>query len=147
MYSWHKHQNPSRNVHLHIVAGSGNEGVQKKSAAGGSVDSYKGIVDRYNGTNFPDSIDADGNKRGGDKRMDYASVNYTHNERGPVSGSVMRKFARDNDHENPDHVREFKKLLHSNFSDEHAKHLMKTIKERTPVKESVWCKIKEIINE
>lgn len=147
VWAWHQHKDKAKNIHLNVVAGSGEEGIAKKSQAGGSLDSYKGIVDRYNHTKFPSSQNPDGTTKGGDTRMSYSSVKYTSNPRGNVSGSVMRKVARESDHNNRDHVEKFKSLLHSGFSHEDAKNLMKKIKERSSIKESTFKKVKRILGE
>ena len=146
VHTWHSVKKPGRKVNISVVAGSGDEGVKNKSSAGGSLESYKKLIDRYNGTRFPESTDEEGNKRGGDLRMDYNETNYIENPRGKTSGSVMRKMARESDHTNPEHVKNFKKLLHPGFSDEHAAHLMKTIKERSKkISESLFQRVKRII--
>jgi hypothetical protein len=146
-WAWHQHQKPGRKVHLTVVAGSGDEGVAKKSAAGGSLENYKQIVDKYNKTRFPRTENPDGTVRGGDLRMDYESTKFVENPRGKTSGSVMRKFAKTNDHNNPEHVEQFKDLLHSKFSHEDAKGLMKKIKERSSgIKESLLQSITRILN-
>jgi hypothetical protein len=130
-WTWHQHQKPGRNVHLTVVGGSGDEGVASKSKAGGSADVYKNLLDKYNKTKFPTTEMPDGTQRGGDYRMNYASHRIVENPRGTVSGSVMRNFASSNDFNNPAHVREFKKMLHSGFSHDDAKTLMQKIKERS----------------
>lgn len=148
VHTWHSLKKPGRKVHLTVIAGSGEEGVEKKSAAGGSLESYKNLVNKYNKTRFPESTDEQGNKRGGDLRMDYEKTNFVENPRGKTSGSVMRKSAKTLDHNNPEHVAQFKKLLHPDFSTEDAAKLMKTIKERSkPLKEcsSILEKIKWIL--
>lgn len=131
VHTWHSLKKPGRKIHLTVVAGEGEEGVKNKSSAGGSITSYKGLVDKYNKTRFPESTDEHGNKRGGDLRMDYESTSFVGNARGKTSGSVMRKTARELDHNNPEHIKQFKSLLHPNFTDDDAKKLMKTIKERS----------------
>lgn len=146
VHTWHSLKKPGRKINISIVAGSGEEGVKNKSSAGGSSESYKKLITTYNRTRFPESTDEQGNKRGGDLRMDYNEVHHIENPRGKTSGSVMRKMARDSDHNNPEHVKKFKKLLHPGFSDEDAQHLMKKIKERTgSIKESLFEKVKRII--
>lgn len=146
-WAWHQHQKPGRRVHLTVVAGSGDEGIAKKSQAGGSLENYKTIVTKYNKTRFPKSINPDGSVRGGDLRMDYHSTKFVENPRGETSGSVMRKLARESDHNNPDHVEKFKGLLHSRFSNEDAKKLMKKIKKRSSIQESILTSIKRILND
>lgn len=148
VHTWHSLKKPGRKVNITVIAGSGEEGVEKKSAAGGSLESYKNLVNKYNKTRFPESTDEQGNKRGGDLRMDYEKTNFVENPRGKTSGSVMRKSAKTLDHNNPEHVAQFKKLLHPDFSTEDAAKLMKTIKERSkPLKEcsSVLEKLKWIL--
>jgi len=137
-WTWHQHQKPNRNVHLTVVGGSGDEGVASKSKAGGSADVYKSILDKYNNTKFPRTEMPDGTVRGGDYKMNYASHKIVENPRGSVSGSIMRNFAVNNDFNNPAHVREFKKMLHTGFSHADAKSLMQKIKERSqkPTSES-----------
>lgn len=147
VHTWHSLNKPGRKIHLTVVAGAGDEGVEKKSAAGGSLDSYKNLVTKYNKTRFPESVDDQGNTRGGDLRMDYHSTKFVENPRGKTSGSVMRKAARTLDHTNPEHVKQFKSLLHPGFSHEDAASLMKTIKERSSgIKESIFDRIKYILN-
>ena len=146
VHTWHSLKNPGRKVHITIHAGEGEEGIKNKSSAGGSITSYKGLVDKYNKTRFPESVDEQGNKRGGDLRMDYESAKFIGNPRGTTSGSVMRKTARDLDHTNPRHVEQFKKLLHPDFSNEDAASLMKKIKDRSSgIKESLLQKIRNIL--
>ena len=135
-------------MHLSVVAGSGNEGIKNKSSAGGSLESYKSILDKYNKTKFPESINPDGTKRGGDLRMNYASVNYVDNPRGKSSGSLMRKTAKELDYNDLNHVKKFKSLLHPDMSIEDAQSLMKKIKDRHLMKkESILTRIKNIIFE
>lgn len=148
VHTWHSLKKPGRKVHITVHAGEGEEGVKSKSSAGGSIDSYKGLVDKYNKSSFPESVDEQGNKRGGDLRMDYESAKFIGNPRGKTSGSVMRQTARSLDHNNPEHVAQFKKLLHPNFSHEDAKGLMQKIKERSkPLKEcsTTFEKVKWIL--
>lgn len=142
-WTWHQHQKPNRNVHLTVVGGSGEAGIASKSKAGGSSDVYKGLLDKYNKTKFPESTMPDGTKRGGDYRMNYASHKIVENPRGNVSGSVMRNFAVNNDFDNPAHVKEFKKMLHTGFSHADAKTLMKKIKERSQKPTSVTKESRE----
>lgn len=130
-WTWHQHQKPNRNVHLTVVGGSGEAGIASKSKAGGSADVYKNILDKYNKTKFPRTEMPDGTVRGGDYKMNYASHKIVENPRGNVSGSVMRNFATSNDFNNPAHVKEFKKMLHTGFSHADAKSLMQKIKERS----------------
>jgi hypothetical protein len=147
VHTWHSLKKPGRKVHLTVIAGSGEEGIKNKSSAGGSLEGYKSLVDKYNKTRFPQSTNPDGSTRGGDLRMDYESTNFVPNERGTVSGSVMRNAAKKLDHNNPSHVAEFKKLLHPDYSDEDAQELMKTIKKRSkPVSESLFYKVKQILS-
>lgn len=147
VHTWHFLQKPGRKVHLTVIAGQGEEGIKNKSSAGGSLEGYKSLVDKYNKTRFPESTNPDGTKRGGDLRMNYDSVKFEPNPRGTTSGSVMRKAARDMDHTNPEHVKEFKKLLHPDYSHEDAANLMKTIKERSAkkVSESLLAKVRRIL--
>lgn len=147
IHTWHSLKKPNRKVNISVIAGSGEEGVKNKSSAGGSLESYKKLLDKYNRTKFPESIDDQGNKRGGDLRMDYNETNFVENPRGKTSGSVMRNTARALDHNNLEHVKKFKQLLHPGFSDEDAQNLMKTIKERSsPIKEETLLeRIKKIL--
>ena len=147
VHTWHNLKQPGRKVHLTVVAGSGDTGIKNKSSAGGSLEGYKSLVDKYNKTRFPTSTNPDGTTRGGDLRMDYESSKFVPNERGTVSGSVMRSAAKKMDHNNPSHVAEFKKLLHPDYSDEDAQTLMKTVKERSkPVSESLFSKVRKILD-
>ena len=147
VHTWHSLKKPGRKVHLTVFGGQGQEGIKNKSSAGGTIEGYKSLVDKYNKTKFPESTDEHGNKRGGDLRMDYDSARFVGNPRGKTSGSVMRKAARELDHKNPEHVKEFKKLLHPNFSHEDASDLMKTIKERSTkkVSESLLSRVRRIV--
>ena len=147
VHTWHSLKKPGRKIHLTVFGGQGDAGVKNKSSAGGTIEGYKSLVDKYNKTKFPESTDENGNTRGGDLRMDYETTNFVANPRGKTSGSVMRKAARDMDHNNPSHVQEFKKLLHPDFSDEDTKKLMKTIKERSnkQVNETILTKIRRIL--
>jgi len=153
VHTWHSLKSPGRKVHLTIFAGQGEEGIKNKSSAGGSIESYKSLVDKYNKTRFPESTDEQGNKRGGDLRMDFEPNENGENatlhpiKRGKTSGSVMRKAARELDHTNPEHVKQFKSLLHPGFSHEDAANLMKTIKERSTkkVSESLLSKVRRIL--
>jgi hypothetical protein len=133
-WMWHNHKTDAKHVHLNVVAGSGEEGVKNKSSAGGSSDSYKELLNKYNGTKFPERVNDQGEKVGGDYRMNYKSTNIIENPRGTTSGSVLRKFAKENDPNNKEHVSQFKELLHSKFSDEHAKDLMSTMNKRLNTK-------------
>lgn len=135
-YMWHKHKEDAPNLNLTMVAGSGEEGVEKN--AGGSADNYRDLMNRYNGSKFPERINSDGVKVGGDYRMNYQSANVEENPRGTTSGSLVRKTARSLDPDNSEHVEQFRSLLHSKTTPEQASNMMKTIQERTPVK-----KIKE----
>ena len=147
IHTWHSINKPGRKVNITVVAGSGDEGIQKKSAAGGSLEQYKGLIDKYNKTRFPESVDENGNKRGGDLRMDYESAKFVENPRGKTSGSVMRRTATELDHTNPEHVKKFKNLLHPDFSHDDASNLMKKIKDRTSgIKESMLLRIRNILN-
>lgn len=147
-WAWHQHQKPGRNVHLTVIGGSGDAGIEKKSKAGGSLESYKGIVERYNGTRFPISENPDGSLRGGDIRMDYATTKFVENPRGDTSGSMMRKFATEHNHTNEDHVNQFMGMLHSGFVYEDACELMKKIKERASgVNESLYKTVLNILRE
>lgn len=148
IHAWHSLKKPGRKIHLTVVAGSGDEGVKNKSSAGGSLEGYKSLVDKYNKTKFPQSENPDGTIRGGDLRMDYESAKYVKNQRGETSGSVMRKAAKTLDSNNPSHVSEFKKMLHPDYSDEEAKNLMNKIKSRSkPLKEesTLLNKVKRIL--
>lgn len=148
IHTWHTLNKPNKEMHLSVVAGSGNEGIKNKSSAGGSLESYKSILDKYNKTKFPESINPDGSKRGGDLRMNYASVNYIDNPRGKSSGSLMRKTARELDYNDLNHVKKFKSLLHPDMSIEDTQSLMKKIKDRHLMKkESILTRIKNIIFE
>jgi hypothetical protein len=133
-WMWHRHKDDGQNLHLTMVAGSGSTGVKNKSSAGGSSENYKGILDKYNGSRFPLTINDDGSRRGGDYRMNYASYNVVENPRGETSGSAVRAAARSLDHDNPDHVERFRQMLHSRTTPEDAQSLMQTIKARSKKK-------------
>ena len=123
-YMWHKHKNDAKHLHLNVIAGSGEEGIKNKSSAGGSSDNYKELLNKYNGSTFPERTTETGEKVGGDYRMNYKTTNVIENPRGTTSGSVVRKFAKESDPTNHEHVSQFKNLLHSKFTDAHAKELM-----------------------
>jgi hypothetical protein len=141
---WHRHKDDSPNINLSMVAGSGETGVKNKSSAGGSSENYKELLDKYNGTKFPLTINPDGSRRGGDHRMNYASYNVVENPRGETSGSAVRAAARGLDSDNPEHVSQFKSMLHSKTTPEDAQDIMNTIKSRTkktPLKETTTSAI------
>ena len=79
--------------------------------------------------------------------MNYKSTKVIENPRGTTSGSVLRKSAKENDPNNLDHVANFKKLLHSKFTDDHAKELMTQMHNRlNGVKESyIYQFIRKVI--
>lgn len=131
-YAYHQHKHEG-NVHLTVVAGSGETGIKNKSSAGGSIDSYKELFHKYNGTKFPEREEG-GKKVGGDYRMNYHSANFVENPRGETSGSAVRKFAHEHDHNNPEHVEQFKQLLHPGFDHKDAKKIMKRMKETKGMK-------------
>jgi hypothetical protein len=114
-----------------MVAGSGNTGIKNKSTAGGSSEAYGALLNQYNGTRFPRTENPDGTVRGGDFRMNYASHKVVENPRGETSGSAVRAAARSLDHNNPDHVEAFKKMLHNKTTPEDASNLMRLIKNRS----------------
>lgn len=121
-----RHKDHAENMHLHVLAGEGDEGVEKN--AGGSIDSYKTLYHRLNHSTFPVRTDEHGKQVGGDKRMEYKSATFHPQARGTVSGSKVRKFAREHDHNDDTHVHEFKKLLHTGTTHEHAREIMSDIK-------------------
>lgn len=133
-WMYHQHKDHGKNLHLNVVAGSGEEGIKNKSSAGGSSDNYRELLNKYNGSRFPERTDENGNKVGGDYRFNYKSTNVIENPRGTTSGSVVRKFAKENNPNNSQHVSKFKELLHSKFSDEHAKSLMSQLHDRLNTK-------------
>ncbi len=124
-----RHKDKHDEMHLHVFAGQGSEGVEKN--AGGSIDSYQHMVGRLNHTKFPVRQNEKGETVGGDHRMNYKSVSYHGQDRGTISGSKIRKYAREHDHNNDDHVAGFKKMMHSGMSHEHAKEVMSQIKKRS----------------
>jgi hypothetical protein len=130
-WMWHRHKDDSPNIHLAMVAGSGNTGIKNKSTAGGSSEAYGALLNQYNGTRFPRTENPDGTVRGGDFRMNYASHKVVENPRGETSGSAVRAAARSLDHNNPDHVEAFKKMLHNKTTPEDASNLMRLIKNRS----------------
>ena len=133
-WMWHRHKDDSPNINLTMVAGSGNTGIKNKSSAGGSSENYKEILDKYNGTKFPRTENPDGTVRGGDHRMNYANYNIVENPRGENSGSAVRSTARGLDSNNPEHVEQFRSMLHSKTTPEDAQGLMQLIKARTKKK-------------
>ena len=133
-WMWHRHKDDGNNINLTMVAGSGNTGIKNKSSAGGSSENYKEILDKYNGTKFPRTENPDGTVRGGDHRMNYANYNVVENPRGEISGSAVRSTARGLDSNNPDHVEQFRSMLHSKTTPEDAQGLMQLIKARTKKK-------------
>jgi uncharacterized protein YeaO (DUF488 family) len=130
-----RHKDHADHLHLHVVAGKGEEGVEKN--AGGSIDNYKNMVHRMNGTKFPERINDHGQKVGGDHRMNYKTTTFVGQERGTISGSKIRKFARDSDPNNKAHVHEFKSMLHSGVTHDHAKEIMHQIKHRKSLVEEL----------
>lgn len=144
-WMWHQHQQPNRNVNLTLVAGSGEEGVDKKSAAGGSAENYRSILEKGNGSRFPRTENPDGTVRGGDYKFNYASHNVVEQPRGKTSGSVLRKLARTHDYNNPEHVKKFMAIASPRFKEDHAREVMKAIKERSSVSESLLVRLKEIL--
>jgi hypothetical protein len=133
-WMYHQHKDHGKDLHLNVVAGSGEEGIKNKSSAGGSSENYKELMNKYNGTRFPERTDEQGNKVGGDYRFNYKSTNVIENPRGTTSGSVVRKFAKENDPQNSEHISKFKELVHSKFSDDHAKELMSQLHNRLNTK-------------
>lgn len=133
-WMWHKHKNDGKDLHLNVVAGSGEEGVKNKSAAGGSSDNYKELLNKYNGSKFPERTTETGEKVGGDYRMNYKTANVIENPRGTTSGSVVRNVAKQSDPSNPEHVTHFKSLLDPRFKDEHAQSYMKQLHDRLNAK-------------
>lgn len=133
-WMWHRHKDDSQNINLTMVAGSGEKGIKNKSSAGGSSDAYRSLLDQYNGTKFPLTINPDGTRRGGDYRMNYSNYNVVENPRGEISGSAVRSAAKTLDHKNPEHIRAFQQMLHSKTSTEDAQSLMQTIKARSSKK-------------
>lgn len=121
-----RHKDKHDKMHLHVFAGQGEEGVEKN--AGGSIDSYKNMIGRLNKTKFPERINEKGEKVGGDHRMNYKSVTYHGQDRGTTSGSVIRRHAYDSDHTNDKHVDQFRKMIHSGATHEHAREIMHQIK-------------------
>lgn len=130
-WMYHRHKGDANNLHLTMVAGSGEKGVKTKSGAGGSADNYRELMQKLNGTRFPVRKTETGDTVGGDFRMNYASTNVVENPRGTTSGSVIRDFARNNDHTNAEHVSAFKELMHPNMSPEDAAAMMQLIKARS----------------
>lgn len=130
-WMWHRHKEDSPNINLTMVAGSGNAGIKNKSSAGGSSENYKALLDKYNSSKFPLTVNPDGSKIGGDYRMNYNNYNVVENPRGETSGSAVRAAAIGLDHNNPEHVKKFMGLLHSKTTPEDAQDLMRTIKQRT----------------
>jgi hypothetical protein len=133
-WMWHKHKNDAKNLHLNVVAGSGEEGIKNKSSAGGSSDNYKELLNKYNGSRFPERTTETGEKVGGDYRMNYKTANVIENPRGTTSGSVVRNLAKQSDPSNPEHVTHFKSLLDPRFKDEHAQSYMKQLHDRLNTK-------------
>ena len=145
-WMWHRHKEDSPNINLTMIAGSGQTGIKNKSSAGGSSEAYKSLLDQYNGTKFPLTVNPDGSKRGGDYRMNYSKYNVLENPRGETSGSVVRKAARTLDSNNPEHVKNFQSMLHSKTSHEDAKSLMDLIKSRSTLKESTFVGFKTFVS-
>lgn len=131
-WMWHKHKDDSSNINLTMVAGAGDTGIKNKSSAGGSVSSYRSLLDKYNGSKFPLTVNPDGTSRGGDYRMNYNSYKMVENPRGETSGSAVRAAARSLDDRNPSHVSAFRNMLHTKTTPEDAQSLMQLIKSRTP---------------
>lgn len=133
---YHRHKDDAKNVHLTMVGGSGNAGVKGKNV-GGSIEQYGDIIDRYNGSRFPEKVDEMGNKTGGDYRFKFGKVNLVPNERGTISGSVVRQAARTLDPNDPKQVAQFKEMLHSKTDNETAKTMMILMRERANRAESI----------
>lgn len=126
---YHNHKGEAPNVRLSVVAGHGDAGIKGRSQ-GGSIEAYQEMINKYNGSRFPERINEKGEKVGGDYRMNYSSVNMVPNERGETSGSVVRKAAKESDHNDPDQVENFRKLLHPDTSYKEARALMMRVKQR-----------------
>lgn len=120
-YSYHAHKHEG-DVHLKAVGGSGEMGITKGTGTGGSSDTFTNLTSKYNGKH---------DKALGDVAMDFKSVESIPNERGAISGSVVRSFARTHDPKNTGHVKEFKSMLHSGLSHNDAKEIFDKIHSRT----------------
>lgn len=126
---YHRHKDDAKKINVSVVAGTGNAGIKGK-AAGGSLEAYSDLINRYNKTKFPEHIDETGKKTGGDYRFNFHKVNYVENPRGTISGSVVRKAAAESDPENPEHVENFRQMLHSKMSPDDAKMMMLSMRDR-----------------
>lgn len=126
---YHNHKGEAPNVKLSVVAGHGDAGVKGK-AQGGSIEAYQEMLDKLNGSKFPERVNERGEKVGGDYRMNYSDVKMVPNTRGTTSGSVVRAAAKDGDHNNPDDVENFRKMLHPDVSSKDARSLMMRVKAR-----------------
>lgn len=106
--TWHDYQNDN----LILIAGS-----HDPKDDGGSVEKYKEYIDKYNYTRFADNS----------LRFAYQNIKYVEIQRGEVSGSKAREFAR-NHHINM--VDQFLPMLSPRFKKYQAKALMKVIQKR-----------------
>ena len=139
-YSYHAHKHEG-DVHLKAVGGSGDAGVTKKTGEGGSSNTFTDLVGKYNGKT---------EKSTGDVAMDFKSAESIPNERGAISGSVVRSYARAHNPKNKAHVTKFKSMLHSGLSHEDAHdifHKMHTrTKDLTEDTKGVLLEIMSVIN-
>lgn len=120
-YSYHAHKHEG-DVHLKAVGGSGDAGVTKSTGAGGSSNTFTDLVGKYNGKH---------DKSLGHVAMDFKSAESIPNERGTISGSVVRSYARAHNPKNAAHVKEFKGMLHSGLSKDDAHEIFTKMHTRT----------------
>lgn len=122
---YHKHKDGNDNIHLKMLAGSGKKGISKK--AGGSDEVYGLLLKKYNNTNFPKKSEDDKEI----KRMNFSTFKIIKNQRGNVSGSVMKNLALNSDPTNNKQVKEFKKMLHSKTPEKTAQKIIRIIQKRS----------------
>lgn len=106
--TWHDFQNDN----LILIAGS-----HDPKDDGGSIEKYREYIEKYNYTRFADNS----------LRFAYQNIKYVEIQRGEVSGSKAREFAR-NHHINM--VDQFLPMLSPRFKRYQAKALMKVIQKR-----------------
>lgn len=137
-YSYHAHKHEG-DVHLKAVGGSGDAGVTKGTGAGGSSDTYTQLTSKYNGKH---------DKALGHVAMDFKSVESVPNERGTISGSVVRSYARAHNPKNKAHVKEFKSMLHSGLTHDDAHDIFHKMHTRTKnLSEDVYKFLEDVILE
>lgn len=147
---WREHQKEGHTIGLTVVAGTGKGGIDQKDKSaskneGGSLENYKSLFDKYNGTTSPIKKDKEGNVTGGFKRMDYTNMNSVENPRGEISGSVVRKAMRESNPNDSSHIEKIKSMMHPNYTNDDIKDLITKVKSRSKISESLLLKIRRIV--